>query len=237
LVSEWRDRPEFKTAIDNIIDSFVGALFAPPGPAARIDVHAAVAPAIPVIVEGLEGQDVAVDEGTLVAALGDAAVLELDTGGASTVATIAQEARVILSRIVVLSILTMLVSGTVAIILSDETYAMVRTLAIRVSLSALSFAILFRIGSWALDPEGGRSPIASGGSVLLGSNGHVFIIIFVMASAVGIGGAWVAFNRRRAASARYGPDPLDDQPTGDGVRPGVQILDLTEDDTKEFVTA
>ena len=73
---------------------------------------------------------------------------------------------------------------------------MLRTLSMRVLLSALSFAVLFRLGAWALDPNGGRSPVATGGSIVLESNGHVFIIIAAVAAVVGGIGAWVAWRRR-----------------------------------------
>lgn len=219
LVESWRNRPEFNAAIDNIIGDFVGALFAEPGSTAVIDIGDAIAPALPVILDDLAEQSVPVEESVLVEALDDASVLELDTGGAATVSTIVEEARGILTRVVLVAFLMMALSAIAALILADENYAMLRTLAVRVTLSAISFAILFRLSAWALDPSGGRSPIAAGGSIVLGSNGYVFLVIAGVAAAIGAVGAWVAWQRRRPA---FVASPMPVEPT------------VAEDDTKEL---
>ena len=219
LVESWRNRPEFNAAIDNIIGDFVGALFAEPGSTAVIDIGDAIAPALPVILDDLAEQSVPVEESVLVEALDDASVLELDTGGAATVSTIVEEARGILTRVVLVAFLMMALSAIAALILADENYAMLRTLAVRVTLSAISFAILFRLSAWALDPSGGRSPIAAGGSIVLGSNGYVFLVIAGVAAAIGAVGAWVAWQRRRPA---FVASPMPVEPT------------VAEDDTREL---
>lgn len=221
LVESWRTRPEVDSAVDNIIAEFVGALFAAPGTEAVIDIGEAIAPALPVILDDLEQQSVPVEEAVLVEALDEASVLELDTTGAATVSTIVEEARGILTRVVVISFLMMVLSAIAALILADENYAMLRTLAIRVTLSAISFAILFRLGAWALDPAGGRSPIAAGGSVVLGSNGYVFLVIAGVAGVIGAVGAWVAWQRRRIPPAVVPLTP-----------PTIE----SDDDTREFAT-
>jgi hypothetical protein len=112
----------------------------------------------------------------------------------------------------------MVLSATAAVALAERRYAMVRTLSSRVLLSALSFAVLFKLGSWALDPERGGTPVASGGSIILGSNGHIFIVIAVIAGAVGIAGGWVAWKRQRARLKASTAEP-----------------DLSDDDTKELI--
>ena len=222
-IAQLRQRPEFETAIDNVIGSFVGALFAGPGEPAVIDLEAAVAPAVPVVVEQLSSQGVPVDEAALRAALDDASVVELDTGAAADLAEAVEDARSLLSRVVVFAFFTMVASAAAALALSKERYAMLRTLSIRVLLSSLSFAVLFRLGAWALDPNGGSSPIASVGSVLFGSNGHVFLFIAVAAAVVGSADGWVAWRRKRW------PDP-----TGTSNTDFVHT-DLADDDTKELV--
>jgi len=234
LIDTWKERPEFDEAIDNIIGSFVGALFAAPGSEPAVDIREAVAPAVPVILEELANQNLPVDESTVVAALDDASAIQLDTGGAGNVAAVVQEARTMLSRVVVLSLVMMVISGIAALILAEENYAMLRTLAIRVALSAVSFAVLFRLGSWALDPDGGRSPIAAGGSIVLGSNGHIFLVIAIIATMVGAVGAWVAWNRKVAARAMTLPARQPGVAQSNADAP--QSSALVDDDTKEFVT-
>lgn len=221
LVESWRSRPEFNRAIDTIVTDFVGALFAPAGSTAVIDVREAIEPLLPVIIGDLQERSLPVEEEAFVEAFDEASVLELDTGSAEAVSTIVQEARGFLTRVVLVSFLMMVLSAVAALILADENYAMLRTLAIRVTLSAISFAILFRLGAWALDPDGGRSPIATGGAVVLGSNGYVFIVIAAVAALIGAVGAWVAWQRRQSWRRV-------DAPIGDLIE--------TDDDTREFVT-
>lgn len=218
-ISQLRESPELEAVIDNVIWSFVAALFAEPGETAVIDLEAALSPAVPVIVEQLSSQDVPVDESAVKAALDDASVIELDTGGAAGIAEIVSDARTLVSQVVVLAFFIMVASAAAAIALAQGRYAMLRTLAIRVVLSSLSFAVLFRLGSWAFDPDAGGSPVANGGSVLLGSNGHVFVLMAVVAAVIGSVGAWVAWQRRCWPAAAVDSE-----------------TELVDDDTKELVS-
>lgn len=197
LVTAIRNRPEVSRAINDVIGAFVGALFTPEGEPAVIDLESAIAPAVPVIVDGLSERGLPIDEAALVLALDDASMIKLDTKGAADVAAVMRDARALVSRVVVLAFLTMMLSGAAALAISKQRFVMLRTLSLRVFLSALSFAVLFRLGAWALDPNGGGSPIATGGSILLGSNGDVFITIAVIAAVVTVFGAWVARQRRK----------------------------------------
>ncbi|MDA2979240.1 MAG: hypothetical protein O3B42_05690 [Actinomycetota bacterium] len=225
-IAQLRQRPEFERAIDNAITGFVSALFAPPGEPAVVDLEAALAPAVPVVVDQLSSQDVSVDEAALRAALGDVSGVQVDTGGAADLAEAVDGARTFLSQVVVFAFFAMMASAAAALALSDERYAMLRTLSIRVLLSSLSFAVLFRLGAWALDPDGGRSPIASGGSVLLGSNGHVFLFIAFVAAVVGSAGAWVAWQRRRWPATAVTSDAMDTD---------LADINFSDDDTKELL--
>lgn len=222
LIAGIRNRPEMSMAIDNVIGAFVGALFTPQGESAVIDLETAIAPAVPIIVEQLSERDLPVDQVALVSALGDAAAIELDTEGAVGIASTMTDARTFVTRVVVLAFLTMMLSGAAALMIAKQRFVMLRTLSLRVLLSALSFAVLFRLGAWALDPNGGRSPIATGGSIVLGSNGHVFMIIAAIAAVVGGFGAWAAWRRRNR--------PLDDEITIE------MFLGSRDDDTRELVS-
>ena len=218
VISQLRNRPEVGAAIDVIIGEFVAALFAPEGGSTVVDIQEAIAPVLPVVVDELSDQNVAVDEGRLAAALEDASAIEFDAGEAAGVATVVRDAQALVSRVVAFALLTMMLSGAGAIALSKRRYAMVRTLSIRVLLSAMSFAVLFRLGSWALDPDGGGTPVASGGSIILGSNGDVFVGISVIAAAVGIAGGWSAWVRQKRRIQS----------------PDIEA-NLSDDDTKELV--
>ena len=94
----------------------------------------------------------------------------------------------------------MLLSGVAAVALAEERARQVRGLAVRVGVSAATFAVLLRLGAWALDPGGGRSPLAAGGAVILSSSGHVLVIAALIAGGIAVF-ATIGVNRRRRAPA------------------------------------
>lgn len=225
MVTEIRKRPEVSRAINDVIGAFVGALLAPEDGSAVIDLEAAIGPAVPAIADGLTRSGLPIDEASLALALDDASAIRLDTNGAGKYVTVIHTARALVSRVVVLASLTMMLAAGVALLIANERAVMLRTLAQRVLFSALSFAALFRLGSWALDPSGGGSPIASGGSILLGSNGEVFVVIAIIAAAVSGLGAWMVRRRRK----RY--NMIDLTVEGFPVRSG----GVADDDTRELI--
>ena len=210
-------RPEFDAAVDAVVDQFVAGLFAEPGTDAVVDVEAALDPLVPVVVAEANRRNVPVEAENIERALDAATMVALDTGQGATVATAVRETRTFLSVVVVIAAAAMVVTAMLAVALSDRRYAMVRTLSVRVLISAMTYALLFRVGAWALDPQRGRSPVLNGGSVLLGSNGHVFLIAAVVAAVVGAWGGLVAWRRTK-------------------VRKAPAVADLSDDDTREFAT-
>lgn len=63
----------------------------------------------------------------------------------------------------------------------------------------IPFAILLRFSAWALDPGGGRSPLAAGGAILLSSSGHVLVLAAMIAVGVAFF-ATVGARRQRSAA-------------------------------------
>jgi hypothetical protein len=184
VLEEVRAHPAAAGAIDTLIDDVVRALIAPPGAGSSIDVAAALTPLVPEVVSELEEQGIEVPAGAVAAAVEDLDPVALDTGEAVSVGVVTDQARGVLTRGVVIAAVMLTVAGVAAVSLSEERWPMVRSLATRVSFSALSFAALFRIGGWALDPDGGRSPLRRSGSILVESNPHVFLIVAAIAATV-----------------------------------------------------
>jgi hypothetical protein len=199
VISGLRGHPEVEGAVGALVDQFVGALFSEGREEPRVELTDTLAPVIPLVVSGFAAYDVPIDEALVSAALVEAETIDLGTGDIAAVARVVDSARALLSLIVVLSAVILAMTGSTAVWLSEDRLAMVRTLAIRVVLSALSFAVLFRVGSWALDPDGGGSPIARGGSVLLGSNSDIFFLAAFAGAAVASGVGWFVWQRRRRA--------------------------------------
>ncbi len=217
VAEEIRATPQYEAAVQAIIAQFIDSLFAVDGDGAVLDLEDTLTPLVPIVVAEFEQRDLPVDPERVERVLDAAAAVELDAGEAASVAAVVEDARVFLTQVVLVALAALLVTGTIAVYLSEERFAMVRTLATRVVMSALSYAVIFRLASWALDPTRGRSPVAGGGSVLLGSNGHVFVWLASVAAVIAIGGAVVA-RRRRQAAAR-----------------STAAIDTSDDDTREMV--
>ncbi|MEA2024415.1 MAG: hypothetical protein U9N79_09030 [Actinomycetota bacterium] len=188
VLGEVRGSSAAASAVDALIDDVVHALIAPPGVETSIDVASALTPLVPEVMTELGKQGIDVPPGAVEAAVEELDPVTLDTGEAVSVGVVTDQARVVLTRGVAMAAVMLAIAGIAALALAEERWPMIRSLATRVSFSALSFAALFRIGGWALDPDGGRSPLRRSGSILVTSNLHVFLIIagFSAAFAVAI---------------------------------------------------
>ena len=198
-MADLEDRPEVEVAIGGLVDQFVNALFVDEGEETNVELTDTLAPIVPLIASALAEHDQAIDEAAVAAALAHAEGIDLASSEAATIASVAADARSLLSVIVVLASLVLLSTGSLAVWLSSDRPSMVRLLATRVVLSALSFVVLFRVGAWVLDPERGGSPVASGGSILLGSNAHVFLLAAAAGGVVAGGIAWYVWNIKRTS--------------------------------------
>lgn len=182
VLDDLKGRSEVDVAVATIVDQFVAALFSSESSDVVIDVGSSLDPLVPLVVLSLADQDVDVDEEAVLSAIGSAQDIGLETSEVRTVKNVVERTRAALSIIVLVSAAALLVSGSVALWLSGDWLVMARSLATRVVMSALSFAVLFRIGAWALDPERGGGPISNAGGIILGSNAAVFIVVaFAMA--------------------------------------------------------
>ncbi len=200
--------PEYEAAVQAIIAQFVDSLFAPEGEDPVVDVERVLAPLVPVVVSEFQEREIPIDPGQIEGVLDAAGTIELDTGQAGSVASVVRDARVFLTQVVLVALALLLATGVLAMYLAEERFAMLRTLSTRVVLSAVSYAVIFRLASWALDPGRGRSPVAGGGSVLLGSNTQVFAFLAAGAAVIAGGGAWFAWRRR--CRLERPPDGVDD---------------------------
>ena len=185
VLDEVRDRPEALGAVDALVDQVVQALVAPPGTETTIDVALALAPLVPEVVSGLSAQGVDVPAESVEAAVDSLDPVALDAGEAVSVGVVTDQATAVLTLGVLAAAGMLVMFGSVAVVIAEERWLMVRGLAMRIAFSGLSFAMLFRFGGWILDPDGGRSPLRRSSAILVASNLHVFVII-------GLGAALIA---------------------------------------------
>lgn len=170
---------EVRAVLDGLIAESVAALVANDETAPQIDVAVALAPASPLI-----AAELGLDETIVREAIARVKPIDLSASDAARISDTADAVHGALTLAAVLAAVAMAMFGTASVVLSDDRRTMVRGLAIRVALSAFSFALLFQIGGWLIDPNGGRSPLLTGSSILIRSNGHVFIVATLIATAV-----------------------------------------------------
>jgi len=202
-------RPEYQHAVDAIISAFVDSLFARQGETTTVDLEEALAPLVPVLVDEFGRRNIPLEESRIEDVLNDAGVVDLDAGEVASMAAVVADARLFLTQVVVMSLLALIVAGSLAVLLAQERFSMVRHLATRVAVAALSYAVVLRLAGWALDPSRGRSPVAGATSVLFASNQSVLGIVAGVSGAISVAGYWVARRQRRGAVGDSA-DPVDD---------------------------
>ncbi len=221
VVAVVEGTPEMEAAMDDIVDQAVAAALAPPGTVAEIDLAAAAEVLAPVVANALAERGVIAEASTVQAAAQNLPGIVLSADDGTTVGGAARQVKGWLTTVVVVGLAGMVTFGGAAVMLSSDRVRQLRALVVRLGVSAFTFAIVFRIGAWAVDPDGGRSPIASGGAVLLKSNGHILAIVAVAAAVVAGGMSVFVLRRQRSQPAIDEPaavgESTDEQPVLVGV--------------------
>ncbi len=206
LVDELVSSPELDQAISEVVDATVVAALAPPDRPSTLDLQPAVDRLEPAIDRALAGVGLPLDASVVTGAFDDLVFSSKDMAlAAGSVAG----ARSLLTTVVLVGLIGMVVTGAIAVWTSEDRLGQLRSLSWRVALSSFTFAIMLRLGSWAVDPEGGRSPIAAGSSIVLGSNGHVPAIMAVAFATVGTAISTILVRRRLRLPVAQ------DEPTGE----------------------
>lgn len=170
--------------VDGVVSALVDAALAVPGANPRADVRRALDPLAPVIAARLGPANDAATEALVAEALDRVADIVGATDGRFEIAGTAVDAERVLTRVAVISAAAMLLAAAAAVALSAERVRTARSLATRLAVSGLTFALVLRLGAWAVDPGGGRAPIAAGGAVLLRSNPGVLLVIAALGLAL-----------------------------------------------------
>lgn len=196
-IAEVQASSEAERALDSLVMQAITVLLAEPGTESTVDLAETLAPLAPVVAAELGERGIGVSEEVIVSALGRIEPIDLATEEVESAASVARESRVLLSRVLAIALAAMFTTGALAMALSEDRLAMVRSLAMRVAVSGFSFIVVFSLAAWALDPERGRSPLLGGGGVLLENNLHTFWIIAVPATVVFAVTALVVWRRAR----------------------------------------
>ncbi|HUO46692.1 MAG TPA: hypothetical protein VM470_07660 [Acidimicrobiia bacterium] len=196
---------EVQASLDSLIDEAVVVALTPPGAPVAANVSSSVDHFVDAVASELAERGIAVDpEPVRQAAMGLTASM-LSDHDRRLVTTTALQARALLTTVVAVCLAGILLTGALAVRFSEDGIRQMRALAVRLAVSAFTFAVFLRVGAWAVDPSGGRSPLATGGAVLLGSNGHVPLFVAVAGALAG-GAATIAIRRRRRLHQLVLPD-------------------------------
>lgn len=201
--------PEFSTARADVVDQLVAAALDPSAGTVTIEPADAFADVVDVTVEALAAEGVAVEPAVVATGLAALPPVTLDDVGLGGIDGGVAGTRTFLTRAFLAGLAVVAAAAAAAVATSRQRTRQVRDLATRVAVSGVSFAIFLRVGAWATDPAAGRSPIAAGGSVLLGSHGHVPLWVAGVATGVALVAA-VTVRRRRRSPA--GPTPVVERP-------------------------
>lgn len=201
-VLEIASSPEVMAAVDALITETVAAALSPPGSNADINVGRALEPIAPLVAEQFGRRGVPVTEAEVDILLGRVGSLVLETEQELGITQTIARGRAVLTLVVVVGTLALLATGALALTLADDRLRMVRSLAIRLMVSAVTFLAFLRIGAWAVDPFGGRSPIMRAGVVVLSSQNGILVAIAGGAAVVATGAALIIRSRRTGSRAR-----------------------------------
>lgn len=215
LVESVLASAELDRAIDALVDSTVEAALAPAGRPADLNLGPAVELLEPAIDRALTDAALPIDSAVVTAGLSD---LELTSRDVTLATSTIAETRQLLTTVVLIGAIGLVITGGIAVYLSPNRLEQLRSLSWRIALSGFTFTLMLRLGAWAVDPGGGRSPVAAGSAVVLRSNSHVPVAVTLVAACAG--GAFLQLRRRRRPPAPA-PVPADDSTGEQRVLTGV----------------
>ncbi len=192
--------PDVTGAVEVVVGQVVAAAVAPSHTTATIDVRGVTEPLAHVLVDRAEAVGLPLAPAAVDAIVEDLSMVVVEGDGQPIGARSTARARTALTIVAVVASAALIVLGSMAVALSDERARMVRTLAVRLGVSAMTFAVFLRISAWALDPARGRAPFLGVGSAVLGSN-HMVVWAIAVGSGVTAAIATVAVARRRRPSS------------------------------------
>lgn len=200
-------------AVDNALDRFVGEVVeaaAVPGTVgSSVEMSRVVAPAVPEIVSTLNGVGVDISEAQVDELVADLDPFVIRREGTSPYVGPSAPVAVRLGTASALALVVILLAGGVAVVTSSDRLSEVRSLLTRMALGAFSFALLLRLGSWVLDPGGGRAPIEETVWGLARSKWMVPLTLAAVSGGLALS-IWMMRGVRRQATSRRqdeGPTP------------------------------
>lgn len=193
------------SSVGATIDQLVGEVIhaaATNGPGgSRVDMAGLMAPTVPELTVGLSGMGYPVSQAEVAEVVAGLDPLVVREAGDRPVVGPHSPTAARLGTAALFGFLGLLVFGFGVVRLSDDRLVAVKGLLNRIALGGLSFAVFLRLGSWVLDPSGGRAPVQATLSELAGSKWLVPLGVALaagsIAGAIYLGRRW--FKRQVSA--------------------------------------
>jgi hypothetical protein len=152
--------PEVKQALASLVGAVVDAAAEPAPEGTAVDMASIFAPTVPAVTASLASQGIPVPESQVAAIVAGLDPLVIrEAGEAPMVGPVSPVARR-LGIASVLALVAQIVFGAIYALVADNRIKAMRTLSTRFAVGALTFALLLKLGSWVLDPGGGRAPVS-----------------------------------------------------------------------------
>lgn len=155
--------------MDQLVEEVVYAAASMDPGGSTIDMAALIGPAVPEVSLGLNGLGYPVPEGALSDVVGGLDPLVIRQPGTTALIGPGSPTVARLGTAALLAALSLVVFGLTYVTLSEDRIGSVRHLMTRVAVGGVSFAVFLRLGSWVVDPSGGRAPVRETVSALAGS--------------------------------------------------------------------
>jgi hypothetical protein len=176
---------EVSAALEGLVLDVVDAAATDGVVGGTVDVATALLPAAPAVTASLQGSGIPVTQTQVeevIAGIDPLVIREPDEA-----AIVGRDSRLArrLGTAVLLAIVAQLVFGSLYVVAGNDRLKRSKTLLTRFALTGMSFAVLLKLGSWVLDPRGGRAPVSESLSLLADSK-------WVIPAMIGVAGAIAA---------------------------------------------
>lgn len=206
VVEEVLQQSSVGWALQRFAAELVVAAAAPGPEGASIDVAGLLEPAVPEIDAALSSAGVSVSRPRLAELVSELDPLIVRAPGTEPLVGSESQTASRLGTAAILSIFAMAMTGWAAVAASDDRLGEARSLLSRVALGALSFAIILKVGSWVLDPQGGRAPLAESAATVANSQ---WLLPLGLALVAGVAAVTVWAARRVIRRRAESPQPYE----------------------------
>ena len=176
--------PALAGTLDQLIVELVAAAASTDPNGSSVDVAGVVAPSVPDLTSGMASLGYPVSPSDVAEVVTSMEPLVIREPGTPALVGPNSVTATRLGTAALLAMSALLVLGYGVVSLSEDRLSALRSLLTRVALGGLGFAIFLKLGSWVLDPSGGRAPVQASISAVAGSKWAVPLALAVVAAAV-----------------------------------------------------